>query len=80
MSGSTGFEEESIDLSIRLGLAVEDHLALNGIRPSSAQGKRLAKAFEGRMDNPMPPPPIEQESPREEDVGNGPGQPSLMDF
>ena len=80
MSGSTGFEEESIDLSIRLGLAVEDHLALNGIRPSSAQGKRLAKAFEERMDNPMPPPPIEQEGPQEEDVGNGPGQPSLMDF
>ena len=80
MSGRTGFEEESIDLSIRLGLAVEDHLALNGIRPSSAQGKRLAKAFEERMDDPLPPPPIEQEGPQEEDVGNGPGQPSLMDF
>ena len=37
MEGRTGFEDSSIDLSIKLGLEVEDHLALNGIRPSSTE-------------------------------------------
>ena len=80
MNDRTGFEHSSIDLSLRLGLAAEDHLALNGIRPSSTEGKRLIKAFEERRGNPDPQPtPYEEDEPVETDT-KGSGQPSLMDF
>ena len=36
---------EDITLSQRIGLIAEDHLALHGIRRSSAQGKRILERF-----------------------------------
>ena len=79
MEGRTGFEDSSIDLSIRLGLAVEDHLALNGIRPSSTEGKRMVKAYGNRInyDSEIPDFPLENEEQSNEVL---PDQPSLMDF
>jgi hypothetical protein len=79
MEDRTGLEDSSIDLSIRLGLAVEDHLALNGVRPSSTEGKRMAKAYDKRIndDSEIPdlPPEVDEQS-----VENVSDQPSLMDF
>ena len=36
---------EDISLSQRIGLIAEDHLALHGIRRTSAQGKRILERF-----------------------------------
>ncbi|DAC71000.1 MAG TPA: AAA family ATPase [Candidatus Poseidoniales archaeon] len=79
MEDRTGFEDSSIDLSMRLGLAVEDHLALNGVRPSSKEGKRMAKAYDDRMnsDSLIPDMPLEEDEQSVETVSD---QPSLMDF
>ena len=64
---------------MRLGLAVEDHLALNGVRPSSKEGKRMAKAYDDRMnsDSLIPDMPLEEDEQSVETVSD---QPSLMDF
>ena len=79
MEGRTGFEDSSIDLTMRLGLALEDHLALNGVRPSSAEGRRMAKAYDNRVkdDSKIPEMPPEEEEQSVETVSD---QPSLMDF
>ena len=77
--GRTGFEDSSIDLSIRLGLALEDHLALNGVRPSSAEGRRMAKAYDNRVkDESKIPEMLPEED--EQSVETVSDQPSLMDF
>ena len=79
MEDRTGFEDSSIDLTMRLGLALEDHLALNGVRPSSAEGRRMAKAYDNRIkdDSRIPEMPPEEDEQSAETVSN---QPSLMDF
>lgn len=79
MEGRTGFEDSSIDLSIKLGLEVEDHLALNGIRPSSTEGKRMVKAYGNRIDydSEILESPLEDEEQSNDSLSD---QPSLMDF
>lgn len=42
---------EDIGLSLRIGLEVEDHLALHGIKRSTPQGKRIIRKFEGLIDD-----------------------------
>ena len=79
MIGGAGGEDSSIDLSIRLGLAVEDHMALSGVRPSSTEGRRLARAFEERVKRPDPSDETDTEDEPEVVVSKN-QQPSLMDF
>ena len=43
-------DPEDIKLSLRIGLESDDHLALHGIKRTSAQGKRILEKFEDTID------------------------------
>ena len=44
---------EDISLSLRIGLNADDHLALHGIKRSSAEGKMILERFENNINQTM---------------------------
>ena len=54
-------------------------MALSGVRPSSTEGRRLARAFEERVERPDPSGETDTEDEPEVVVSKN-QQPSLMDF
>ena len=67
-------------LSLKLGLNVNDHLALYGIPKSSREGKKIIEKFEGELENDIIPETVEKEVVEEEDPKDLSTQFSLDSF